>query len=88
MAEVYLAITRRTAIPKTWYALYASIKKNPDSPLKTGQFFLKTKCKRIYEEYVLPIGKILDSIQDDALRNKFHQAYESTRSTYEKAMNC
>ena len=88
MAEVYLAITRRTAIPKTWYALYASIKKNPDSPLKTGQFFLKTKCKRIYEEYVLPIGKILDSIQDDALRNKFHQAYESTKKKKKKAMNC
>lgn len=34
------------------------------------------------------LEKILDSIQDDALRNKFHQAYESTRSTYEKAMNC
>lgn len=86
MAEIYKKITKRVAIPKTWYALYSAIAKNPDSPLSSDSFFLKTKSARIYNQFVVPVGEIFGLITDEALKAKFSKAYTKLKIAYENGM--
>ncbi|MCQ2800492.1 MAG: hypothetical protein MJ216_00860 [Bacilli bacterium] len=77
MLSLYLEITKKTNIPKTWYALYTALLKNPDSPFVGNKFFLKTKTARIQQEVVEPIGAIFKTIKDQALNAKFVSAYNA-----------
>ena len=87
VADKYRQLTRTADIPKTWYALLLSISKNPQSPLLTGDFYLKTKTANYYSHYVLPIGEILENISNAELKNKFVPVYKKTRAEYEQKMN-
>lgn len=87
MLSIYLEITRRTNIPKTWYALYSSLLKNPDSPFVGNTFFLRTKSERILHEVVEPIGQIFNAITDEALKNKFASAYNAVYQKYIAELN-
>ncbi len=86
MVDIYKNVTRRVAIPKTWYALYISVVKNPDSPLQNGTFFLKTKTNRIYNDCVVPIGEIFDLITDEVNKVKYSKAYIKVKTVYESKM--
>lgn len=87
MVEIYKAISRKVAIPKTWYALYSSILKNSESPFVGNNWYLKTKTERIYNEVVIPIGEIFSLISDETLKIKFSNAYTKAKMAYEKKMN-
>lgn len=86
VAEVYKEITRRWPIPKTWYALYTLLTKNPDSPIVSKQFYLKTKSQRIYDNVVLPIGEIFAEIKDPALQAKFVGGYQKVKAAFEAGL--
>ena len=77
MLALYLEVTKKTNIPKTWYALYTALLKNPDSPFVGNTFFLKTKTERIKHEIVEPIGEIFNAIKDGAMKAKFTSAYNA-----------
>ncbi len=87
MIETYKTITNRTSIPKTWYALYTSIIKNPDSPVSNNQFYLKTKTNRIYNDCLLPIGEIFNLINDKTNKDKFYNAFLKVKSIFDSKMN-
>lgn len=79
-------VTTQTNIPKTWFSLLSSISKNPDSPLMTGEFYLKTKSMNFYKEYLLPIGEILNQIKEEDLKKKFVSAYEKIKLYFESKL--
>lgn len=82
MLSLYLEVTKKTNVPKTWYALYNALLKNPDSPFVGNKFFLKTKTERIQHDIVEPIGAIFKAIKDEAYRNKFVSAYNAYLAKY------
>lgn len=86
MVDVYKRITKRVPIPKTWYALYSSAVKNPESPLQNGLFYLKTKTDRIYKDCIIPIGEILDLIKEENYKEKFSKGYLKIKTVYENKM--
>lgn len=77
MMSLYLEITKRVNIPKTWYSLYTALLKNPESPFVGNSFFQKTKTARIQHDVVEPMGQIFNSIKDEAFKAKFVQAYNA-----------
>lgn len=85
--EAYMDLTRTANIPKTWYALLVSVSKNPQSPLASGEFFLKTKTQNFYNNYVLPVGEILNAIPNAEIKAKFVAVYKKTRADFEQKMN-
>ena len=87
MVDIYKNITKKVNTPKLWYALYASISKNPDSPIPGNNFFLKTKTQRFYNNFVLPIGEIFSFIKDPTLKVKFLGGYNKIKATFESKMN-
>lgn len=82
LKDAFLKVTKDADIPKTWFSLLTAINKNPDSPIVTGEFYLKTKSKHFYENYVLPVGEIIDSISNKELRVKFLSAYNKVKTDY------
>ena len=87
MRTVYEQISASASIPKTWYALYLSLSKNPISPLSDGSFYLKTRATKFYNEYLIPVGVIYDKIRDEALSQKFRGAYRALKAQYEDKMS-
>lgn len=87
LVDIYKEISRKSNIPKTWYAMYQSLIKNQDSPFVANTFFLRTKTKRYYDEYLVPIGQIFASIGDSALKEKFVNAYNKVKTQCEQRMS-
>ncbi len=87
MCDVYTRVTSFTNIPKTWYALYTAIIKNPDSPEASDTYYLKTKTARFYNDFVLGIGRIFEQIKDEALKAKFNGAFCKIKEAINKKMN-
>ncbi len=77
--DAYIAVTRAANVPKTWYALFQQITQNPESPEKTGAYFLKTKSEKFYNEFVLGVGEVFANIKDAQLKAKFYGAFEKTK---------
>lgn len=86
LAKTYKEIASLCPIPKTCYALLQAITNNPDSPYPENQFFLKTKTKRFHDEFVLPVGEIIQSMDSPELKNKFYRAYQARLNDMEKQM--
>jgi hypothetical protein len=82
MIEIYKEISRRCIVPKTWFALYKAIQKNPDSPFVGDKFYLKTKAQIVYDKFVTPIGEIYKSIGDPINRDKFIKGFASINNQY------
>ncbi len=87
LVEVYKEISSKSSIPKTWYALYLSLTKNPDSPFVSNTFYLETKTQRYYDNYLLPIGEIFNSIGDQAVKGKFVGVYNKVKEQCEQKMS-
>ncbi len=86
IASLYEQIVALGPTPKTAYALYTMCLKNPESPLLTKNWYLKTKVERIYKDVILPLEKIFKNIKDDALRAKFVGGYAKVKAAYEAGM--
>ena len=86
LAEVYIKISSECSIPKTCYALLQAITTNPDSPYPNNRFFLKTKTLRFYQEFVLPIGEIIQNMASQELREKFYRVYQTKQEDLKNKM--
>ena len=84
LAEIYQDLSAHCGIPKTCYALLDAIVKNPDSPYAANTFYLKEKVRYFYRNFVLPVGRIISSMQENPYRQKFIRAYDQRRAQYEK----
>ena len=86
LADIYKEMAQHCSIPKTCYALYNAIVKIPDSPCVNNTFYLTTKTRKFYENFILPIGEIINSIQDNDTKAKFSAAYENRKKQFEAKM--
>ncbi len=86
MFYIYKEISKKTSIPKTWYALYLSLTKNSNSPFSSDTFFLRTKTELFYREYLLPVGEIFENISDMTVKSKFIGVYKKLKEQYEQKM--
>ena len=84
LVELYMELVDHCGIPKTCFALLNAIQKNPDSPYAGNTFFLKPKTEYFYENFVLPVGKVIESMKDQQLRGKFMAAYKQRKAQYEQ----
>lgn len=82
LADLYLAVSAKAKIPKTLFALLKSIEKGEDSPIRNDSFYLKTKSLNYYNNYVVPIGKILEGYCDGEWRVKFVNAFKKTEAKF------
>ena len=82
MVEMYCELAEHCGIPKTCYALLNSIQTNPDSPYVSNTFFLKAKTRFFYENFVIPIGKIIDSMAPNQYKEKFQKAFIQRKNKY------
>lgn len=87
LIELYKQIAAECSIPKTCYALLSAIDKNPDSPYPESRFFLKTKTRRFYTDFILPVGEIIKSMDSQELRDKFYRVYQNKLEAFENKMN-
>lgn len=79
MADLYKTINGQVDIPKTWFALYGSLGKNPDSPEIGDTYYLTTKASRFFNNYILRIGEIFSAIKSEALYRKFNGAFSNEK---------
>ena len=84
LAEMLQELAEHCGIPKTCFALLNAIQKNPDSPYAGNTFFLKPKTEYYYEHFVIPIGKIVGSINEESLKRKFVLAYRQRVQQYKE----
>ena len=83
LVDLYTELAAHCSIPKTCFALLKSIDTNPESPFLKKDFFLQAKAKYFYENYLLQIGDIIDSIKDNSIKTKFVAAYLQKRTMFE-----
>lgn len=83
LVEMYKELAEHCGIPKTCFALLSAIQKNPDSPYARNTFFLRPKTEYFYENFVLPIGKVMGAINEKSIKDKFIAAYNQRKNQYE-----
>lgn len=84
LAVMYRELAEHCSIPKTCFALLKSIETNPDSPYVGKSFYLKAKARYFYDHYITDVGKIIQAMNDTALRAKFVSAYITKCQQYKK----
>lgn len=82
--EVYEELAGHCDIPKTCFALLKAIDENPDSPYTNNSFYLRSKAKYFYDNFILPVGAIINSMRTRELRDKFANSYIKKRAKYEE----
>ncbi len=82
LVDMYSELAQHCGIPKTCFALIKSIGENPDSPIANNSFFLKAKAQYFYDNYVVNIGKIIDSMQENEFKPKFQAAYAQRQKQF------
>ncbi len=87
LVDIYIEIAGHCDIPKTCFALLKSINENPDSPYINNCFYLQAKTKHFYENYVLPIGEIINSMKNNEIKQKFVGSYLKKKEKYELDAN-
>lgn len=85
--EVYKELAAHCDIPKTCYALLKAIDESPDSPYTNNCFYLRSKAKYFYNNFILSIGKIINAMRTQELRDKFANVYNQKRKKYEEDAN-
>lgn len=75
LAGMYQELAAHCNIPKTCFALLKAIETNPDSPYVDNSFYLKAKSRYFYDNYIVVLGNIIQSISNGALKDKFMSAY-------------
>ncbi len=82
MIDLYGKLAEFCTIPKTCHTLICSINANPESPIKSGRFYLKSVSEKFYKEYVIPIGGIVGKMKSQQYRAKFSDAYEKYKLSF------
>ena len=86
MTEIYGDFAQHCGIPKTCFALIKAIRENMDSPYINNDFYLKSKSKYFYDNYILPVGHVIDRMRETDIKSKFILSYEKIKKEYEEAM--
>ena len=84
LAEMYQELASHCGIPRTCFALLKSITTIPDSPYSDNSFYLKSRSRYFYDNYVIPIGNIISAINDGSLRAKFMNSYNKTCAKFKR----
>jgi hypothetical protein len=79
----YCDLVENCNIPKTCFALLKGIQTNPDSPYISNSFYLKSKTQYFYDHYVIPVGKIISSMQEGQWKQKFLGTYQAIQKKYQ-----
>lgn len=82
LAEMYKDLAEYCSIPKTCFALLKSIDANPDSPYSDNSFYLKSKTRYFYDNYVLPIGNIIGAMNSREYKEKFMNSYKKKQAGF------
>ena len=77
LKDMYKELAGYCGIPKTCFALLKSIDTNPDSPYVNNSFFLQSKSKFFFDNYIVPIGEVLQAMPDNEFKGKFVGAYQN-----------
>ena len=86
LANIYQQLAAKAYTPKFWMSLYYTMTKNPESPLVANDFHLKTKATRIYNDVIIPIGKIYDNIGNPEMRVKFQAGFKQVKAKFDAAL--
>ena len=81
---MYVELAGHCNIPKTCLALIKAISENPDSPYTDNSFYLKSKTKYFYDNFVMKIGSIINAMAKSEIKDKFVNAYVKTKDKYEQ----
>ena len=81
---IYEELAGHCDIPKTCFALLKAIDENPDSPYKNNSFYLRSNAKYFYDNFVLPVEKIINAMRTKELRDKFSNSYTRKKAKYEE----
>lgn len=82
--DLYVDFAQHCGIPKTCYALVKSIAENPDSPYKSQKFDLVERNKYFFEQYVVPIGTVVQNMNYDQMKQKFLAYYMQMKDKFSK----
>jgi hypothetical protein len=83
---LYQDLAEHLNIPKTCFALLSGINKNPDSPYVTNSFNMKNHTRYFMDNYVTPVGLIIQDMSDSQYKSKFISAYQSAVNDYKSKM--
>lgn len=84
LLEMYVDLARHCDVPKICLSLIKAITENPDSPYNGSTFYLKAKTKYFYDNFVIPVGDVVDAMSTKELREKFKAAYKNIKMKYEE----
>lgn len=87
LVEMYGELAGHCDIPKTCFALLKAINENPDSPYVNNSFYLDSKARYFYDNFILPVGKVMNAIRTKELKDKFANSYMKKRMKYEEDAN-
>ncbi len=87
LMEMYGELAGHCDIPKTCFALLKAIDENPDSPYVNNSFYLHSKARYFYDNFILPVGKIVQEIRTKELNEKFANSYRKKRTKFEEDAN-
>ncbi|MBR5968984.1 MAG: hypothetical protein IK016_01415 [Lachnospiraceae bacterium] len=87
MADIYAQLAEHCGVPKTCYTLIKAIRENADSPYATNGFFLKSKTQFFYQNFVIPVGGIIERMSSPAYKDKIREAYNSQKSQFQADAN-
>ncbi|MBR6156317.1 MAG: hypothetical protein IKQ27_05110 [Lachnospiraceae bacterium] len=83
MAEMYGDLAEHCDIPKTCFSLLKSIETNPDSPYKGNTFAMRTQTRYFYENFVVPVGKIIERMGSPEWKQKFSMTYQQKNRKFQ-----
>ncbi len=86
MIDVYSEIAKKAVTAKTWFALYKQIGENPDSPEKSAGNVNPIKAKHFYDNFVLGVEKVYNSIADAEQKVKFTTAFAARKQKFLQIM--
>lgn len=83
LLEMYVDLAKHCNVPKLCLSLIKAITENPDSPYIDNAFYLKSKTRYFYDNFVIPVGKVIDAMSNKELREKFCSVYNQVKMKYE-----
>lgn len=84
LIEIYKELASHCDIPRTCFTLLKAINDNPDSPYKNNSFYLRSKVKYFYDNFIIPVGEIIRAMRTKELRDKFLNSYLKIKLQYEE----
>lgn len=82
LLDSYMKLSAFCSIPRTCFALLGAIEANPDSPIKNGAYYLTGKSQKFYEQYVTPVGEIVNNMRSEKNRPQFQKAFADKSQNY------